>query len=134
MVLFCQFQNSMKMRFLIFHEHFILSLKSSIVGPTTVSRWANHWVIGATTFLRLLLFWLLDPLCLLTGQSLGDQCYSHSQTTSKQKRLSNKRKPQKREHSSKTVACSRLLLVNPIDDGRKICSCLSKWKSALCSL
>ena len=33
------------------YKHFILSLKSSIDGPTTVSRWANHWVIGATTFL-----------------------------------------------------------------------------------
>ena len=87
--LFCQFKDKINilacMRLFIFQEHFILSLKSSFAGPTTVSRWANHWVIGATTFLQQLLFWLLDPLCLLTGQSLSDQCYSHSQTKSKPK-------------------------------------------------
>ena len=56
-VLFCQFKENINlfkhayMRLFIFPGHFILSLKSSIDGPTTVSRWANHWVIGATTFL-----------------------------------------------------------------------------------
>ena len=91
------------MSLFIFQEHFILSLKSSFDGPTTVSRWANHWVIGATTFLKLLLFWLLDPPCLLTGQSLGDQCYSHSQTTSKPKQVFQHKKTTKERTLFKEV-------------------------------
>ena len=92
------------MRLSIFREHFILSLKFSIDGPTAVSKWANHWVIGATTFLQLLLFWLLDPPCLLTGQSLGDQCYSHSQTTSKPKEVFQQKKTTKERTLFKEVS------------------------------
>ena len=33
------------MRLFVFHGHFILSLKSSIDGPTTVSRLANHFLL-----------------------------------------------------------------------------------------
>ena len=49
------------------------------------------------------LFWLLDPLCLLTGQSLGDQCYSHSQTTSKPNKVVQHKKTTKERTLVKEV-------------------------------
>ena len=65
-------------------------------GPIT------GWLV-LQCFFNCSFFGRLDPLCLLTGQSLGDQCYSHSQTTSKPKQVFQQKKTTKERTLFKEV-------------------------------